>query len=219
MRRLILFGVANFAEMAHYYFTRESDYSVAAFTVDGAYLRASTFQGLPVVPFEEIERHYPPEECSMFVAVGLGKVNGHRAEKIAAAEEKGYALASFVSARADRHADLVIHPNTMILERATLMPYCTLGKGTIVWPTTVVGFHSQVGACCWLVASTCGERVTLGERTFVGLQATVSSFVTVGKRNILGAGSLIMHDTGDDEVYRGNASRASRVPSYRLWSR
>jgi sugar O-acyltransferase (sialic acid O-acetyltransferase NeuD family) len=219
MPRLVIFGVKNFAEMAHYYFTHDSAYSVAAFTVDGAYLEESHFQGLPVVPFEELEQHFPPGECSLFVAVGMGKVNAHRAEKVAAAEAKGYQLASFLSTRADHAPDLVLRPNTMIMERALILPFAQIGADTIIWPTTLVGFHSRVGDHCWLVAPTFGERVTIGDFTFIGLHATVSSFVTVGRRNILGAGALILHDTQDDQIYRGHASTSSKAPSYRLWSR
>ncbi len=38
-------GIGSFAEVANYYFTHDSDYSAAAFTVDAAYLKEPTFQG------------------------------------------------------------------------------------------------------------------------------------------------------------------------------
>ncbi len=60
MRDLVIFGTRNFAEIAHYYFTHDSPHRVVAFSVDGAYLESPTFAGLPVVPFEEVSRHYPP---------------------------------------------------------------------------------------------------------------------------------------------------------------
>ena len=50
-KKLVIFGASNFAEVAHYYFTHDSPYSVAAFTVDASYLKESSFRGLPVVPF------------------------------------------------------------------------------------------------------------------------------------------------------------------------
>ena len=53
MKRLVIFGSQAFAQIAHYYFENDSEYTVAAFTVDRDYLKESTFQGLPVIPFED----------------------------------------------------------------------------------------------------------------------------------------------------------------------
>jgi sugar O-acyltransferase (sialic acid O-acetyltransferase NeuD family) len=217
MRKLVIFGVRNFAEIAHYYFTHDSPYAVAAFTVDGAFLKEPAFRGLPVVPFEEVADHYPPEEYELFVAVGVGRVNRARAEKVAEAEAKGYRLASFLSSRADVAAGLVLRPNTMIMERAGIQPFVEVGKDSVVWSTTRVGFHTRIGDHCWVVSSIFGESVTVGDYSFVGLNATVAPGVTIGKANVIGAGALILRDTRDEEVYRGAVSEPSRVPSSRLW--
>lgn len=36
MKKLVIFGAKGFAQLAHYYFTHDSDYSIAAFSVDAA---------------------------------------------------------------------------------------------------------------------------------------------------------------------------------------
>ena len=38
-KKLVIFGIANFAEIAHYYFSNDSEYEVVAFTVDTAYVK------------------------------------------------------------------------------------------------------------------------------------------------------------------------------------
>ena len=45
---------------------------------------------------------------------------------------------------------------------------------------------------------------------------TIASFTTVGKRNLIGAGAVILKNTKDFEVYRGHGSAPSRVPSTRF---
>jgi sugar O-acyltransferase (sialic acid O-acetyltransferase NeuD family) len=217
MSKLIIFGARAFAEIAHYYFTHDSPHSVAAFTVDGAYLGASTFRGLPVVAFEEVERHFPPSDYGMFVAVGIGRVNRARAEKVAEAEAKGYRLASFVSSRADVAADLVARPNTMIMERAGIQPFVEIGRDTIVWSGSRIGFRTTIGDHCWIVGPILGESVSVGDYCFVGLNATIAPSLTIGRSNVIGAGALIVSDTADGQVYRGQASTLSRAPSDRLW--
>src|SRR5690349_1987393 len=49
MRDIVIFGTRNFAEIAHYYFTHDSEHRVVAFTVDGEFIDSDTFAGLPVV--------------------------------------------------------------------------------------------------------------------------------------------------------------------------
>lgn len=219
MSQIVIFGTGAFAEIAHYYFTRDSGLGVAAFTVDAAYLREPTFRGLPVVAFEEVERHFPPGDFGMFVAVGIGRVNRSRAEKVAEAEAKGYRLASFVSSRADVADDLVVRPNTMIMERTGIQPFVEIGRDTIVWSGTRVGFRTTIGDHCWIVGPILGESVAVGDSTFIGLNATIAPSVRIGRSNVIGAGALILADTADGVIYRGRPSTPSRVPSDRLWKR
>ncbi len=74
MKPLVIFGTGTFAELSHYYFTSDSAYDVAGFTVDRQHQRETTFKDLPVVAFEDVERHYPPSEFDMFVALGIREV-------------------------------------------------------------------------------------------------------------------------------------------------
>jgi sugar O-acyltransferase (sialic acid O-acetyltransferase NeuD family) len=217
MKRLVIFGAGAFAQLAHYYFTRDSEHEVVAFTVDGAYLRESTFCGLPVVAFEEVDRQFSPGETSMFVAIGLAKVNAARADKMAEAEARGYQLASHLSPRTLRHPDLVAPPNAMIMEYAGIQPFVTVGRGTVIWPMTRIGFGTRVGDHCWLVSSIFGESVTVGDYSFVGLNATIAPSVTIGRSNIIGAGAIITRNTKDFEVYRAPATEPARASSQRLW--
>lgn len=216
MKRLVIFGARAFAEIAHYYFTHDSGYSVAAFTVDGSYLKEATFKGLPVVAFEEVERQCPPGEYDMFVAIGIHGVNRLRAAKVAEAEAKGYQLACFVSSRADVAPDLAVRPNTMVMERAGIQPFVEIGCNTVIWSATRIGFHTRIGDHCWIVCPIFGESVTVGDYSFIGLNATIAPHVSIGKSNVIGAGALVLKDTQDFEVYTGHPSTPSRVPSNRL---
>jgi sugar O-acyltransferase (sialic acid O-acetyltransferase NeuD family) len=216
MQKIVIFGAKGFAEIAHYYFTHDSPHTVAAFTVDAAYLEQSTYKGLPVVPFEEVEQAFPPAEYGLFVAVGFDQMNQLRANKVAQAEAKRYQIASFVSSKADVAADLQVLPNTMIMERAGIQPFVQIGKNTVIWSTSRIGFRTRIGDHCWITCALFGESVTVGDYSFVGLNATVAPFVSIGRSNIIGSGALILHDTKDGEIYRGHASKASRATSDRL---
>ena len=53
---LVIFGSGDIAQLAHYYFSRDSNYEVVAFTVDANYIKESEFCGLPVVAFEDVAK-------------------------------------------------------------------------------------------------------------------------------------------------------------------
>ncbi len=216
VKKLIIFGTGNFAQMAHYFFERDSEYQPTAFTVDSEFLDQPSYQGLPVIPFEDVEQHYPPDEFAMFVTLGLREVNLMRKKKIEAAEAKGYRLASYISSKAIRQSELSVGPNTWIMEQAHLHPFVTVGRGTIIWSRSTIGFKSSIGEYCWISGGLCGESVVVGDCTFIGLGATVASFVSVGKSNLIGAGAVIQQDTKDFEIYKGPHSKPSRVPSTRF---
>jgi sugar O-acyltransferase (sialic acid O-acetyltransferase NeuD family) len=216
MKRLVIFGASGFAEMAHYYFERDSQYSVAAFTVDAAYLKETTFQGLPVIAFEELEASFPPEQVTLFVAMGIQKVNQYRARKVAESEARGYSLASYLSSKAKVADDFVLQTNSFVMEEVFLQPHVTIGRDSVLWPRCTVGFRSRIGDHCWLVAATLGESVIVGDYSFIGLNATIAPSRTIGPSSVIGAGAVVLEDTSEFSIYRAKASERSRVPSYRL---
>jgi acetyltransferase-like isoleucine patch superfamily enzyme len=49
--------------------------------------------------------------------------------------------------------------------------------------------------------------VTIGEFTFIGVNATFRDHIKVGARNVIGAGALIMKDTEEGSVYSIRATK------------
>lgn len=213
MRKLVIFGTGRFGEIAHYYFTKDSTYDVAGFTVDRDYLSESSFRGLPVVAFEDVEASFPPDRFEMFVALGIRSVNRIRAARVEAAEARGYGLASFVSSRAGVSAELVCGPNTMIMEGAGIQPFVEIGRDTIIWPATRIGFHTRIGDHCWIACAAFGESVTVGDYSFIGINATIAPGVSIGRGNVIGAGAVVLSDTKDFEVHRAATGAPLQMPS------
>lgn len=216
MEKMIIFGTRAFAEIAHYYFSKQSHYRVVGFTVDAEHLDESTYCGLPVIPFNEVECSFPPGEHAMFVAVGHQEINQQRERKVIEVESKRYCLANFISPKADVADDLSVGPNSMVMEYSILQPFVEIGKNSIIWSASRMGFHTKVGNHCWIVSALFGERVFVGDHSFVGLNATIAPKVNIGKSNVIGAGTLIFKDTQDNQVYRERMSELLKVPSQQL---
>ena len=119
MAKVVLFGVSQWAELAHFYLTHDSPHEVAAFTVDRDFIAGDQFKDLAVVAFDEVERHYPPDQFKMFIPVSFKRMNHIRAEKYYEAKSRGYELISYVSSRATIFPGLECGDNCFILEDNT----------------------------------------------------------------------------------------------------
>ena len=215
MKRLVIFGTGNLATISHYYFTHDSPYSVVGFAVDAAYLRDPFHLGLPVVPFEDVERHFPPDAYDMFVAAGIRELNQFRARKVREAEAKGYKLVTYISSRAVVPQGLVIGSNSMVLKGTCVLPFAVIGQNVVIFPNSEIAYWNHIADHCWLAVTTTGEQVSIGEYTFVGVGSRIAPNVKIGRANMIGAGSLILHDTPDDAVYYAPETSRSKVPSGR----
>ena len=72
-KKAIIFGTASFAEVVNFYLIHDSDYEVVAITATSDAIKSDMCFGLPLIPFDEIEKNFPPEDCMMFIAVGYRK--------------------------------------------------------------------------------------------------------------------------------------------------
>jgi sugar O-acyltransferase (sialic acid O-acetyltransferase NeuD family) len=216
-RPLVIFGAGDIAELAHYYFSRGGGHNVAAFAVDAAYLKEGAFCGLPVVPFEEVVKAYPPLTHNFFVALSYSKLNQLRKEKYLAAKAYGYRLTSYVSEKATVLNDGRIGENCFILEDNTIQPFVTIGNNVTLWSGNHIGHHSTIKDHCFLASHiVVSGGVEIGEQCFIGVNATLRDHIKLGERCVVGAGALLLADADTEGVYMGQATERARVPSSRL---
>ena len=214
---LIIFGLTDTSELAHYYFSNDSDYKVVAFTVDAQYLNIDNFFGLPVVPFETLEQQYPVADYELFIAIGYTKINQIRKEKYLAAKAKGYRLASYISSRASVLNAGHIGDNCFILEDNTIQPFVKLGNNITLWSGNHIGHHSIIHDHCFITSHVVvSGGVEIFESCFIGVNSTLRDRIKIGEKTVLGAGSLILADVEPEGVYISNATERSKVPSSRL---
>ncbi len=89
-QRIVIAGDGETAELAYEYFTHDSPHEVAGFAVESAYKKRDEFFGLPVVAFEEIEKHFSPQEHQAFAAISYTQLNRVRTRIFKALKSKGY---------------------------------------------------------------------------------------------------------------------------------
>jgi sugar O-acyltransferase (sialic acid O-acetyltransferase NeuD family) len=217
MQEIVIFGTGEIAELADYYFTRDSGFKVAGFTVDARYLKETTFNGRPIVPFEEVTNTFPQQQYGLFVAVSYSKINDLRASKVAAARALGYELVSYVSSRATVFPELQINENCFILEDNTIQPFARIGANVTLWSGNHIGHHSVIEDDVFLASHVVvSGGVRVGQGSFVGVNVTLRDHVTIGKKCVIGAGALVLEDQPDFSVVAPRGTERSPVPSTRL---
>ena len=217
MKNLIIFGTADIAEVAHFYFTRCASYEVTAFCVDEAYIQQGSFCGLPVIPSEELLSKYPPANNEIFVAVSYTKMNKLREQKYLGFKRQGYKFARYVSPNASVFDDVVIGENSMILEDNTIQPFSSIGDNCVLWSGNHIGHHSKIGHGSFITSHVVvSGRVKIGQRCFLGVNSTIANSLTIGDDAFIGPGALITKNVDAAAVVSTKGTEARGITSDKL---
>lgn len=217
MKKLVIFGAGDYAQVARYVFDHDSDYRVAAYTIDREFMSGKEFDGLPLIPFEQIVDEYPPDEYEMFLAMGYSKVNRAREQKYNEAKGKGYRLATYVSSKATTWDTLKIGDNSIIFENNNIQPFTEIGSNVVLWSGNHVGHHCKIGDHVFITSHVViSGRCVIGDNCFVGVNATLHDHVTLAPRTVVSAGALIAHDTEEDSVYKAERTKKFEKESSQL---
>lgn len=208
MSKVMIFGVGQWAELAHFYLTHDSPHDVVGFTLDPEYIEGTTYQSLPVVPFDNVENDYPPADFKIFIPMSFKRMNHARADKYFAAKQKGYELISYVSSKATTFPGFACGDNCFILEDNTIQPFVKIGSNVVLWSGNHIG-HSTVIKDHVMVTShvVISGNCTVEDFSFLGVNATVRDETIIARETLVGMGVTILKDTNEFEVYKATAAQ------------
>ena len=202
-KKLIIVGNSAFAEISYEYFEFDSDYQVVAFSVEKAYLKNDSLQGLPVLDFENIQDHYDPATHEIYVAATYTQFNRLRTRLAAAAKIKGYKLASYISSRAFVWRNVEVGEHCFIFEDNTVQPFVKIGNNVVLWSGNHIGHHSLVRDNCFISSHVViSGFCDIGENSFLGVNATLANNLSIGADNWIGPNAAIMKSTQPGAFYK-----------------
>jgi sugar O-acyltransferase (sialic acid O-acetyltransferase NeuD family) len=211
MEKVVLFGTGAMASDIYVHLTHDSPYEVAAFAVDRDRIKEDTLLDLPVVPFDDVQSIYPPDEYRMLIAVGYTQLNRLRAERYQQAKAMGYRLINYVNSKATVWPGAVIGENCLIGINSIVSAFAKIGNNVIVGSGSLVPHYTVIGDHCFVGAGvTLSGFVTVGPYSFLGTGAVVRNNVTIARECVIGAGALILEDTEERGVYMGK--QAGKLP-------
>ncbi len=202
MSKIIIFGTGDIAQIANYYFDIDSEHEVVAFTVNEEYLKEDTFEGKPVVAFEELEEKYPVTEFQLFIALGYSKMNKNRETKYHESKAKGYTLVSYISSKCSYMSQYPCGDNCFIFEDNTIQPFVKLGNNIILWSGNHIGHHSIIHDHNFISSHVViSGQCEIKSNCFLGVNATLHNNVVIGRETLLAAGAIISKNTVEKGVY------------------
>ncbi|TPH17054.1 acetyltransferase [Litorilituus lipolyticus] len=207
--KLIIYGIGPFAKLMHFYFSADSNYEVLGFCVDRKYISTHSFCDLPVLPFEDIDKKFSPEEYKMFVAIGYRCMRNRRA-LFKKAKDLGYNLANYISSNALKYSNFKLGENNVIMGGCNVEPFVVIGNNNVIWSDTllghdlVIGDHNYISAKC-LIAGNC----YVGDLCFIGNGVTTIDGLNINDESFLISGAVLTSNTEKFGRYKGIPAKHS----------
>ena len=215
MAKVVIFGVQDFASLAHYYLRHDSEHEVVAFTVHRVFLPPEpTFEGLPVVPFEELSARFPPGEFRGFAPLSHKGMNSAREGVYRAFKEQGYTLINYISSHATCLNGNAFGDNCFVLEDNTIQPFVTIGSNVVLWSGNHIGHHSQIKDHVFFTSHVVlSGHCVVDPYCFLGVNATIRDQVHLAEGTLVGMSAVITKSTEPWSVYKADGSKAAKVSS------
>ncbi len=210
-KEVVIFGAGELASVAFFYLTHDSPYKVVAFTVDRNFLKESIFMDLPVVPFDKVEKLYPPTKFKMFVPLSYSNVNQDRAEKYYQAKSRGYQLISYICSKATFWPGLEVGDNCFIFENNVIQPFVKIRNNVILWSGNHIGHHVEIKDHCFITSHVViSGGVKIEQFCFLGVNSTIRDHISIAKGSVIGAGAIITKDTVEYGIYYGSGANIQK---------
>ena len=211
MAQVVLFGILDTAELAHFYLEHDSEHEVVAFTVNREYVKETSFRGLPLVAFEEVEKLFPPQKHLFFAPLTARNMNRNREKIYQEAKAKGYSFISYISSKATIFDRSVVGENCFILEDNTIQPFTTIGNNVVLWSGNHIGHHGQIQDHVFFTSQVVlSGHCTVESYSFFGVNCTIRDYTRIAQGTLVGMSSSITKETEEWGIYIGNP--AKKVP-------
>lgn len=219
MSQVIIFGVLDTAELAHYYLENDSDHEVVAFTLTKEFIQNKEFKGLPIVPFEDLPKSHPPGEYKLFAPMTARRMNQNREKIFNQGKAMGYEFISYISSKATIF-DNEIGENCFILEDNTLQPFTKIGNNVVMWSGNHIGHHGEIKDHVFFTSHVVlSGHCIIEPNCFFGVNATIRDYTKLAKGTLVAMSSSITKNVDEEwGVYVGNpAIPKGSKPSYDIY--
>jgi sugar O-acyltransferase (sialic acid O-acetyltransferase NeuD family) len=202
MKKLIIFGTGDIAQIANYYFQIDSAYDVIGFTVNRAYLSIDEFENKPVFAFEDLGKHFDSTEVNIFIALSYAEMNRGRERIFKEVKKMGFSLASYISSKCSYLSQFPPGENAFIFEDNTIQPFVKIGDNVTLWSGNHIGHHSTIESHNFISSHVViSGHCHIKSNCFLGVNSALAHKVVLEKGTLLGAGVVMGQNSEENGVY------------------
>ena len=205
---IIIFGTKDLAEMSKFYFEQQGK-RVLAFVQDEEFIEESIFCGLPVFPFENIEKNYPPENVEFFAPLSGVKMNTVRESIYNKIKAKKYKMPTYIHETAHVWDKDALGENCFIQELNNIQFNTWVGNNVVMWAGNHIGHHGNIGHHVFFTSHVVlSGHCTVGDNCWFGVNSTIKDFTTLKSGTLVAMGAMITKDTESWKFYLGSPARS-----------
>ena len=212
-KKVIIFGLLDTAQLAKYYLINDSEYEVVGFTAHKKYIISNELEGLPVVPYENIQKIFPNNEFCFFIPMSGSRMNKLRESIYNEVKLMNYHVISYVSSKASIFTK-EIGENCFILEDNTIQPFVKIGNNVTIWSGNHIGHHSIISDNVFITSHVViSGHCHIGANSFIGVNSAVRDGIQIGKGSYIAMSTSISNNTEPWSVYIGNPAVKKNMQS------
>jgi len=213
MRKIIIFGLGQIAELTYDLIQQIQNLEVIAFTANKEHIHSDKYLNLPVYPIEEIKKKLNCDECYFVTAISYKNVNENRENIYRKMKKENFNFTNVIHPSAICRFDK-IGENNIIFELNNFQKGVSIGNNCIFWSSNHIGHHSKISDNCFFSSHVViSGSVTINENSFFGVNSSVRDNIIIGKKCIIGPNSLIAKDLSDYSIVKNKATEISKVKS------
>lgn len=200
-KNIIIFGNTEYAYMIANYIKEFNDHKILAFTVDEKYITSQFFHNIPVIPFENIEKHFSLDNVEFVIGIGYKAMNSVRESIYKRIKEKNYLVGGFIHPTAVVETTEIGEGN-IILSDAYIGKNANIGNANIFWNKSNISHDATIGDYNYFAPSvTFGGFVNVQNNCFFGLGCIVKNGLTISDSSLIGAGTYLDRNTEPFDVF------------------
>lgn len=190
MKKIFIFGLGNYAELAEYYISQDMNLELAGYIVDDEFLN-KIIPKHPVYSWSRFLQQYSPKEAVIFCAVGY-KSFYNRISVYQKIEKMGFEFLSIISHHACIANNALLGKNLFIMPGVVIEPGVSIGNNNIFWSNSTVCHDVIIKDHNFFAAnSTIGGFTEIGTGNFIGFSTVILQNILIGNNNLIGANSLV----------------------------
>lgn len=195
--KYIIIGNSVYARMLYGYVTENKENEVVGFSVEKEYILSEESliiekdRGRKVIPYEEIEQHYTPDEVTLLLAVGYSEMNDTKEKLFQLYKAKGYKFGTYIHPSAIIAPDVVLGEGNIFFEGTIVQRDVFIGDGNVFFARTTIAHNCKIGNFNSFSGASLGGDVTICDKCFIGMGAVIAENVTLENQVFVGANAYV----------------------------